>query len=144
MIRPWAWSCMWGRAARVTWKMPLRFVAMISCHNRSTSSPPSSGVMPEVPALFTRMSSRPQRLATAETAAATSAPRGGAPGSGRRHTRCRPSEFLPGNLFGAGPVVHGAGEDEEEVREAIDVGDHHRLDLRLAGERHDTALGPAA
>src|SRR5438309_5200521 len=50
---------------------------------------------------------------------------------------------LPEDVPADGIVVE-TGEDKEEVREAVKVNDHLRIDRLVAREGNDVALGPTA
>src|SRR5579871_635352 len=49
----------------------------------------------------------------------------------------------PRHVAGARPVVRGARQDEEQVREPVDEPEQIGVDGRRCGQRHDVALGAA-
>src|SRR5262245_57637879 len=50
---------------------------------------------------------------------------------------------LPLGFGHTGARVHGARHDKQQVRKAVDVGHHERLD-RVGTKRHDATLCPSA
>lgn len=62
-IRPSRWRCMCGSTSRHMRTAPITFSSQSSCHLASSTS--AKGAAAEVPALFNRMSTRPQRCSAA-------------------------------------------------------------------------------
>ena len=98
-------------------------------------SPPSSG-----PSRATR---RPGRASRCAWPRSTPRPTGSA-SSGPGARRALPP--LPGDPedVAAGVAVRGAGQDEEQVREPVEVGERLRGDRLGVGQGHGRALGAAA
>src|SRR5579875_2299231 len=64
----------------------------------------------------------------------------------RRDSDIAISEAFPEDIGDAGAAIRGAGQDEEQVAEPVQVDDDSRGDIlpRGTGERHGQSLGAAA